>query len=155
MKKHLVTIWPDGKVLEVDESTRLMTALIEAGYTIHSSCGGKAVCTDCRVLIRTGDMNVVPPEYKELALLGNVFHLTRERLSCQTYIKGPVTVDLTTQDPVLFESKRQAATTKRPTQKVHLRRTGDRPRDGKTEQESTSVTPEGRPGGMRRPKKRR
>lgn len=35
-----------------------------------------------------------PPGFDEIRLLGNVFHITKERLSCQVRVTGSVTIDI-------------------------------------------------------------
>jgi len=46
--------------------------------------------------------------------LGNVFHITRQRLSCQTYISGDVTLDVSHHDKERDEAKMQNKTRKMP-----------------------------------------
>jgi hypothetical protein len=43
-------------------------------------------------------MNLSPQTFEELRLLGNVFHITKERLSCQTKLLGDVTLDISAHD---------------------------------------------------------
>ncbi len=94
MNKHPVTVWPSGKVVEVSENESLYTQLKEAGFGIKSKCGGCASCGDCILVIKSGDENLNEPSFEEKQLLGNVFHLTKERLSCQTKVSGAITVDI-------------------------------------------------------------
>ncbi len=92
--KVKITIWPETQSFEVEKGAKLMTALKENGYEINSSCGGCASCSDCIVLIKAGEDNLSAQEFPELKLLGNVFHITKERLSCQTLVLGDVSVDI-------------------------------------------------------------
>ena len=94
MKKHQVTVWPEGKVLEMNESESLFEQLKNANYNIKSTCGGCASCGQCTVVITTGEENLNEPSFEEKQLMGNVFHITKERLSCQTKVSGPVSVDI-------------------------------------------------------------
>ena len=71
-----------------------MTCLKQAGIDVKSTCGGKASCCECIVKVVEGGENLVPAEFKEKSLLGNVFHLTKERLSCQTFLNGDISVDV-------------------------------------------------------------
>ncbi len=89
-----VTLWPSGKVIEVSSDKCLLEQLQSAEVVINSECGGHASCGKCVVKIHTGEAHLSPPEFKELKLLGNVFHLTKERLSCQTNVTGDVTIDI-------------------------------------------------------------
>ncbi len=83
-----VMIKPSGQELEIDEEKSILEALKEKGIYIKSSCGGVASCTDCRVKILSGEDSLTTPPFEEVQLLGNVFHITKERLSCQTKICG-------------------------------------------------------------------
>ena len=94
MTKHPVTVWPEGKVLEMNESDSLFEQLKKANYNIKSTCAGCASCGQCTVVITTGEENLNEPSFEEKQLIGNVFHITKERLSCQTKITGAVTVDI-------------------------------------------------------------
>lgn len=107
---YKVTIMPSGETLSVNENESLLTALKEGGHYIKSSCGGHASCTDCVVKILTGEDNVNPPEFDELQLIGNVFHITKERLSCQTKLTGDVTVDISNHDLKKDQAKTKAKT---------------------------------------------
>ena len=50
------------------------------------------------IVVKSGELNLTPQTFEELRLLGNVFHITKERLSCQTKITGDVTLDITAHD---------------------------------------------------------
>ena len=94
-----VTLLPSSiktkmNVIEVNSDQSLLEQLSNAGFTIKSDCGGHASCGQCVVKVHTGEGNLSPSEFKELKLLGNVFHLTKERLSCQNHIVGDVTIDI-------------------------------------------------------------
>jgi 2Fe-2S ferredoxin len=88
------TFWPSGEVIELAGEESLLIELKKAGKSIKSSCGGCASCSDCIVVVKSGEDQLTPPPFEEIRLLGNVFHITRERLSCQTKIKGPITLDI-------------------------------------------------------------
>ena len=103
--KHKVTLKPSGNVVEVEEGVNLLTALRETDTYIKSSCGGHATCTDCIIKIVSGEDNLTPPPFDELKLLGNVFHITKERLACQTMVTGDVTIDITKHDKATDEEK--------------------------------------------------
>ncbi|HAZ13353.1 MAG: hypothetical protein A2X86_14980 [Bdellovibrionales bacterium GWA2_49_15] len=116
-----VTLWPPQKNIkevEVNSDQSLLEQLKGAGLTIESDCGGHANCGKCVVKIHTGEDHLSPSEFKELKLLGNVFHLTRERLSCQTHVVGDVTIDLSAHSgvPAKKPSKKPSNS------KVHLKK---------------------------------
>lgn len=90
-----LTIKNLDKVIEnIDESKKLLDVLREEEVYVKSSCGGHASCTDCVIKIFSGEDHLTPPPFEEINLLGNVFHITKERLACQTKITGDVTIDL-------------------------------------------------------------
>lgn len=105
-----LTLFPNGESLEISEEVNLLEALRSKGIYIKSSCGGVASCTDCIIKIRSGEDHLTAPPFEELALLGNVFHITKERLACQTRITGDVTVDISKHDKAQDEAKLESKT---------------------------------------------
>lgn len=104
--KYKVTLRPSGEVVEVEEGKNLLTALREQNIYVKSSCGGHATCSDCIIKIVSGEDNLTPPPFSELKLLGNVFHITKERLACQTCVTGgDITVDISKHDKASDEDK--------------------------------------------------
>jgi ferredoxin len=99
------TLWPSGEVISLNSEETLLTQLKKAGKKIKSSCGGCATCSDCVVIVKSGEMNLSSQTFEELRLLGNVFHITKERLSCQTKVTGDVTLDISAHDKNTFTGK--------------------------------------------------
>ncbi len=91
---HNITVWPSGAVIAMNEKDSVFQQLKEAGIAVKSTCGGCASCGQCTVVIKTGEENLNEPSFEEKQLIGNVFHITKERLSCQTFVSGAVTVDV-------------------------------------------------------------
>ena len=108
MSEHKVTLWPSGETLELNSEDTLLNQLKKAGKKIKSSCGGCATCSDCVVIVKSGEMNLTPQTFEELRLLGNVFHITKERLSCQTKITGDVTLDISAHEKNTFTGKNES-----------------------------------------------
>ena len=52
-----------------------------------------------------GDDSVSEVSFEEKQLLGNVFHITKERLSCQTLIQGSLTVDISNHEQKVTSAK--------------------------------------------------
>ena len=100
-----VTLKPSGEVVQVEEGKNLLEALREKNIYIKSSCGGHATCSDCIVKVISGEDYVTPPPFSELKLLGNVFHITKERLACQTCLTGDITIDISKHDIVSDEAR--------------------------------------------------
>lgn len=102
---HKLTLWPSGEVIDVNATEPLMQQLKKAGKAIKSSCGGCATCSDCVIVVKSGEGSLTPPTFEELRLLGNVFHITKERLSCQTKLTGDATIDISAHEKKVTLSK--------------------------------------------------
>lgn len=120
-KIYKVTLKPTGDVVEVEEGKNLLVALREKNIYIKSSCGGHATCTDCVIKIVSGEDYITPPPFAELKLLGNVFHITKERLACQTCLTGDVTVDISKHDKARDEAKLKNKTSNFAKKKQHTK----------------------------------
>lgn len=64
----------------------------DAGAPVETLCHGIGACVRCKVKLTMGDLT--PPTPLERDRLGNIFHLTKERLSCQARVCGPVTLEI-------------------------------------------------------------
>lgn len=91
---HKIFIEPLNQTIEVEDGANLRTSLIGAGIEVLSPCGGCASCSRCIVIIKNGAENISEIQFEEKQLLGNVFHMTKERLSCQTSVLGNIHVDV-------------------------------------------------------------
>ena len=96
--KHLLTIKDTDKMIEVSEDQNLLEVLRDENIYVKSSCGGYASCSDCLIKVTSGADNLNAPSFEEKQLLGNVFHITKERLACQSKISGPVEIDISMHD---------------------------------------------------------
>ncbi len=116
------TLWPSGEVIELKGEKSLLLELKEAGKKIKSSCGGCATCSDCSIIVKSGESNLTPQTFEELRLLGNVFHITKERLSCQAKVLGEVTLDISAHEKATkTESSTSASGPKSTTTKLKKR----------------------------------
>lgn len=95
MSQFKVTLMPSGEVLDFNGEETLLAQLKASGKKIKSTCGGCATCSDCVIIVKSGEENLTSQTFEEVRLLGNVFHITKERLSCQTRVKGDVAIDIT------------------------------------------------------------
>jgi len=134
---YKVILKPSGEVIEIDDSKNLLEALREKGVYIKSSCGGVASCSDCIVKILSGEDNLEPPPFEEIKFLGNVFHITKERLACQTKINGNITIDIAHHD--------KDADLERLRQKTSKNIKRRKKNEIKTEEPRTEVKPEVEP----------
>jgi len=92
-----ITILVDGetKVVDVAPGTRLFDAGAQVAAGIDTACVGKGTCGLCRVKIVSGAENLNAFTDEERKHLGNVYHITKVRLSCRTIVgDGPITIDV-------------------------------------------------------------
>lgn len=89
-----VTLLPDKSEYEVGSQKNLYSELCAQGVAVPSQCGGFATCGQCVVKIHQGEENINLLTFEEKKLLGNTYHLTKERLSCQCTLSGPVTIEI-------------------------------------------------------------
>jgi ferredoxin len=154
MDKVKVTLWPDAQVVEVEKGAKLMTALKQEGFHINSSCGGCASCSDCVVIVKSGEDNLSAQKFEELKLLGNVFHITKERLSCQAEVLGDITVDISKHadksvHKAYQEKKSGTVRTKKKEQVLEEQKEREEKRQERFEKKQSEA---GQRGGFKRPK---
>ncbi len=122
-----LTLRPSGEVVEIEEGKNILQALREKDIYLKSSCGGHATCTDCVIKVVSGEDSLTPPPFNELKLLGNVFHITKERLACQTCLTGNATIDISKHDKDADEArmKNKASTFSKQKQVTRVRKESD------------------------------
>lgn len=81
-------------VVEVAEGTTLFEAGAKVAAGIDTACVGKGTCGLCRVKIVAGAEHLNPYTDEETKHLGNVYHLTKVRLSCRSRVTGDVAIEL-------------------------------------------------------------
>ncbi len=89
-----LTVLPQNTELYVEEDKNLLSVLKENNIFVKNSCGGCASCSHCIIVIDSGEDNLNDVSFEEKQILGNTFHITKERLSCQTTMSGDVTIDI-------------------------------------------------------------
>jgi len=109
---YKVILKPSNEVIKIDGNINLLEALREKSVYIKSSCGGVASCSDCIVKILSGEDHLEPPPFEEIKFLGNVFHITKERLACQLKINGDITIDIAHHDKDADQEKLRQKTSK-------------------------------------------
>jgi 2Fe-2S ferredoxin len=83
-----ITFLPSGVTASYRDGETLFEVGRRAGVTIDTACVGKGTCGLCRVRVDQGEAFLSPYTDEELKHLGNVYHLTRVRLSCRTAAAG-------------------------------------------------------------------
>ena len=81
-------------VVEVAAGTTLFEAGAKLAAGIDTACVGKGTCGLCRVRIVAGAESLTPYTDEETKHLGNVYHLTKVRLSCRSRVTGDVTIEI-------------------------------------------------------------
>ncbi len=92
---------PQNIECEIQPNQSVLQVAKENGIQIKSVCGGIPSCAECRVQIKSGEYNILPPGTEELALIGSAHFVDHSRLSCQMKCFGDVVVDLTEQNAKL------------------------------------------------------
>jgi ferredoxin len=84
----------EPRVVEVPAGTTLFEAGAKLAAGIDTACVGKGTCGLCRVKIIAGADHLNPYTDEERKHLGNVYHLTKVRLSCRSVLQGDVTIEV-------------------------------------------------------------
>jgi len=78
---------------DVPKDTSLLDAARRCDAPVQTLCNGIGACVQCKVRIIENPENLSVPETLERDLIGNIFHITKERLGCQAKVLGDVTVE--------------------------------------------------------------
>jgi ferredoxin, 2Fe-2S len=90
-----VTFLPDGVTVSCADGESVFEVGRRAQIPIETACVGKATCGLCRVRVVAGEGSLSELNDHERRHLGNVYFLTKVRLSCQAIVSGgDVTVEL-------------------------------------------------------------
>ncbi len=92
-----VKFLPSGEEHEIEANESILHLAQKVGLHIQSVCKGIPSCAECRVQIKEGEHHVLPPNKKEIDLIGTAHYVDLSRLSCQLRCFGDVTVDLSEQ----------------------------------------------------------
>ena len=72
-------------------------SLLDAARTcdapVQTLCNGIGACVQCRVKVLENPENLSTPGALETELIGNLYHITQERLGCQARVLGDVIVE--------------------------------------------------------------
>jgi ferredoxin len=83
-----VTFQALGQTVEIAEGHTVFDAGAKINAGIDTSCVGKGTCGLCRVRVIAGAEFLPPYTDEELKHLGNVYHITKVRLSCRLAVRG-------------------------------------------------------------------
>jgi uncharacterized 2Fe-2S/4Fe-4S cluster protein (DUF4445 family) len=83
-----VTYLPSGLRFACDDGESVFGVARQAGLGITTACNAKATCGLCRVKVISGEAHLSPISDVEKKHLGNVYFITKLRLSCQARVSG-------------------------------------------------------------------
>ena len=103
-KDHLVVFTPSGLRGNVKSGTSVLEAAIQLGVDLDSVCGGRGICTKCKVKPSFGNFAKfkISAKKKNLSSFTDVENKSKdkkritekERLGCQTKIIGDIIIDV-------------------------------------------------------------
>ncbi len=77
---------------QISKGQTLLDAARQCGAPVHTLCNGIGACVQCRVRVDQDEEHLSEPNALEKDRMGNIFHLTRERLACLACVNGDITV---------------------------------------------------------------
>jgi class 3 adenylate cyclase len=87
-----VSIVPDQRLIPCSAKETILSAALREGIPFAHACGGRALCSTCRVLVVDGRAACTPRTTKERAIADRLGFTDEFRLACQTSITAEVTV---------------------------------------------------------------
>jgi len=79
--------------VEVEHGTDLLEASRMCDAPVQTLCNGIGACVQCKVRVLENPENLSDPQTLEKDKMGNIFHITGERLGCQAKVEGPVVIE--------------------------------------------------------------
>jgi 2Fe-2S ferredoxin len=83
-----ITFLPMNVTVSCADGESLFEVARRNGVPVATACAGKATCGLCRMKIVAGEAHLSPFNAGEKKHLGNVYFITKERLSCQARVTG-------------------------------------------------------------------
>jgi len=81
-------------VVEVEDGDNLLEASRDVDAPVQTLCNGIGACVQCRVKVIEGEGHLSKPGALERDRLGNIFHITHERMGCQAKVHGDVVIEI-------------------------------------------------------------
>jgi ferredoxin len=82
-----ITYLPAGTRLPCAPGESVFEVARRNGVRVPTACAGQATCGLCRVKVVSGEEHLTPFNAAERKHLGNVYFITKLRLSCQARIR--------------------------------------------------------------------
>ena len=77
----------------VDDGTSLLQAARLCDAPVHTLCNGIGACVQCKIKVIENNEALSKPNDLERDRIGNIFHITGERLGCQALVYGDVVIE--------------------------------------------------------------
>jgi adenylate cyclase len=89
-----VRITINGQEVEIEKGRSILAASMKGEVRHMHLCGGRGLCTTCRVVVLEGMEQLSAMEnYERLSLRGHLSFSPDVRLACQTKVIGPARVE--------------------------------------------------------------
>ncbi len=93
MEKSIPVLIND-KEMKVDQGISVLAASMQAGIKHMHLCGGRGLCSTCRVRVLEGaDQLSEMTAFERLSLRGHLSFAADVRLACQAKVQGPVKLE--------------------------------------------------------------
>ena len=82
----MVTFWrgKEAWTIQAQEGQRVFDLAHQLDAPVETTCNGVGSCIKCKVKISSGALS--QPTALERDRLGNIFHITGERMACQSHV---------------------------------------------------------------------
>ena len=98
-------------VTEVEDGASLLDAARQCEAPVHTLCNGIGACVQCKIRVLENSEALSQPNDLEKDRIGNVFHITGERLGCQALVYADTVIEPL---PVRLPKKRRRRTSTPP-----------------------------------------
>jgi len=89
-----VRIRINGQEVEIEKGSSVLAASMRAGIKHMHLCGGRGLCTTCRIRVVDGAEHLSPmAPYERVSLRGHFSFASAVRLACQAKVLGPAQVE--------------------------------------------------------------
>ena len=92
----------------VEHGASLLDAARQCEAPVHTLCNGIGACIQCKIRVVKNTAALSDPNDLEKDRIGNVFHITGERLGCQALVYGDTVIEPL---PVRLPKKRRRTST--------------------------------------------
>lgn len=99
-----IKLSPGELTLDAPRKSNLLKFLHSKGVPVGSACGGKGLCSSCKVRVLEGDKNLSRPNDTEQSLAERNNLQKGERIACQTKVMGDIQITTSYWTEDLFQN---------------------------------------------------